>query len=104
MLKYFACIEEIEAKFKFFPRLHSIFASHPNITPIVLTTTLGPHGRRTVWLQPPDDNGTSSSDAHLSPGPPSPIPASSSSPRAFGHDITGAIVNSMPNTPVAPKL
>ena len=39
-------IEQIEKDFKFFPRLHKIFAAHPNITPIVVTTPLGPQGRK----------------------------------------------------------
>ena len=46
--------EEIEKIFPFFPRLHAIFASRPNVTPICITTALGPNGRSTVWYQPPD--------------------------------------------------
>jgi hypothetical protein len=46
--------EEIERAFPFFPRRHAIFASRPNVTPICITTALGPSGRSTVWYQPPD--------------------------------------------------
>jgi hypothetical protein len=52
-------IEQIKRDFKFFPRLHKIFASRPNVTPIVVITALGPQGRKTVWYQPPDDAPTS---------------------------------------------
>ncbi|KAF8811399.1 hypothetical protein BYT27DRAFT_7278312, partial [Phlegmacium glaucopus] len=48
--------EEIEKEFPFFPTLHRIWASHPNVTPIVITTALGPQGSKTVWYQPPDEN------------------------------------------------
>ncbi|KAK7446018.1 hypothetical protein VKT23_014641 [Stygiomarasmius scandens] len=37
-----------------FPQLHKFFATHPNVTPIVATTGLGPNGARTVWIQPRD--------------------------------------------------
>ncbi|KAH9971582.1 hypothetical protein BGW80DRAFT_1460533 [Lactifluus volemus] len=48
--------KQIEQEFPFFPTLHRIFASRPNVTPIVVTTALGPQGQKTVWYQPPDDN------------------------------------------------
>ena len=32
----------------------TIFASQPNVTPICITTALGPNGCSTVWYQPPD--------------------------------------------------
>ncbi|KAF8814097.1 hypothetical protein BYT27DRAFT_7250358 [Phlegmacium glaucopus] len=48
--------KEIEKEFPFFPTLHRIWASHPNVTPIVITTALGPQGSKTVWYQPPDEN------------------------------------------------
>src|ERR1700679_4318453 len=54
----FLPIEQIERDFKFFPHLHQIFASRPNVTPIVITTALGPQGRKTVWYQPLDGNDT----------------------------------------------
>lgn len=55
-------IEAIEKSFPFFPRLHMIFASRPNVTPIAITTGLGPQGSKTVWYQPPDDE-----DVHIDP-------------------------------------
>ena len=51
-----ALVDEIEKEFIFFPALHRIFASRPNVTPIVITTGVGPHGPKTTWIQPPGDN------------------------------------------------
>ena len=45
--------EQIEKAFPFFPRLHYIFATCPNVNPICTTTALGPQGRSTTWYQPP---------------------------------------------------
>src|SRR5271168_3503665 len=98
----------------FFPRLHQIFASRPNVTPIVITTALGPQGRKTVWYQPPDGNDTAPPAAVSAsqPAPPSTpargpstpahgpsTPAHDSSPPAhvpshtFGTDVTRNIIN-----------
>jgi hypothetical protein len=44
----------MEKAFPFFPCLHAILASCPNVTPICITTPLGPNGHSTVWYQPPD--------------------------------------------------
>ncbi|KAG1881285.1 hypothetical protein F4604DRAFT_1922298 [Suillus subluteus] len=48
--------DEIVAKFPFFPVLHQILSSRPNITPIAVTTGVGPHGKKTLHFQPPSDN------------------------------------------------
>ncbi|KAH9480938.1 hypothetical protein JR316_0007545 [Psilocybe cubensis] len=45
--------QQIEREFEFFPRLHNLYATRPNVTPIVITTAVGPQGRKTVWYQPP---------------------------------------------------
>lgn len=45
--------EQIEKAFPFFPRLHNIFATGPNVNPICATTALGPQGQSTTWYQPP---------------------------------------------------
>jgi len=55
-LIYWFRTEQIKQEFPFFPTLHRIFASRPNVTLIVITTTLGPQGHKTVWYQPPDNN------------------------------------------------
>ncbi|KAJ7740346.1 hypothetical protein B0H16DRAFT_1424231 [Mycena metata] len=47
--------QQIKKEFKFFPRLHTIFATRPNVTPVAITTGLGPNGPNTVFYQPPDD-------------------------------------------------
>ncbi|KAI6094257.1 hypothetical protein F5141DRAFT_1224644 [Pisolithus sp. B1] len=48
--------DEIIQECPFFPILHCIFSSRPNITPIAVTTGVGPHGRKTVHFQPPSDD------------------------------------------------
>jgi hypothetical protein len=88
-------LEQIEKDFKFFPRLHQIFASRPNVTPIVITTGLGPHGRKTVWYQPPDDELPHAS------GPLPPFTPIRSPSRAFGTDVTPAIVNQIAAAPIS---
>ncbi|KAJ7273930.1 hypothetical protein C8J57DRAFT_1506044 [Mycena rebaudengoi] len=47
--------EEIIKCYPFFPRLHVIFATRPNVTPIAISTGLGPSGPSTVYYQPPDE-------------------------------------------------
>ncbi|KAG1749293.1 hypothetical protein EDB19DRAFT_1904807 [Suillus lakei] len=43
------CIwDEIVEQFKFFPILHQILSSRLNVTPIAITTGIGPHGRKTI--------------------------------------------------------
>jgi len=90
-------LEQIEKDFKFFPRLHQIFTSRPNVTPIVITTALGPHGRKTVWYQPPDD-GTTQAPASGPLPPSNPIHSPS---RAFGTDVTPAVVNQTGAAPIS---
>jgi hypothetical protein len=99
--------EEIEKNFPFFPRLHAIFASRPNVTPICITTALGPNGRSTVWYQPPDhliDPQLLALSAQTAPAPsvPSEIPpANSQTPiatpsRVFGNDIKSIVNEAVP--------
>lgn len=97
--------EEIEKSFPFFPRLHAIFASRPNVTPICITTALGPNGRSTVWYQPPDHL----IDPQLlaislpAPGPvPSEIPTAPS--RVFGSDIGSTVNEAVPTLQPPPTL
>src|SRR6202040_466858 len=47
-------LEQIEADFPFFPRLHAILATRPNMNPPVITTGVGPNGRKIIYLQPPE--------------------------------------------------
>ncbi|KIN95628.1 hypothetical protein M404DRAFT_117570, partial [Pisolithus tinctorius Marx 270] len=44
--------DEIIEVFPFFPVLHHIFSSCPNVTPIILVTGVGPHGKKTIHVQP----------------------------------------------------
>ncbi|KAG1846544.1 hypothetical protein F4604DRAFT_1594956, partial [Suillus subluteus] len=48
--------DEIEKVCVFFPVLHQIFSSHPNVTPIAITTGVGPHSKKTVHFQAPSDD------------------------------------------------
>jgi hypothetical protein len=53
-------IEKIKNDSPFFPDLHWIFAACPNVTPIIVTTGVGPQGKRTLYMQSPsDDDGDS---------------------------------------------
>ncbi|KAJ7282936.1 hypothetical protein C8J57DRAFT_55130 [Mycena rebaudengoi] len=45
----------IEKDFPFFPRLHLLLATRPNVTPIAITTGLGPTGPSTLYYQRPDE-------------------------------------------------
>ena len=47
-------LEQIEADFPFFPRLHAMLATRPNMNPPVITTGVGPNGRKIIYPQPPE--------------------------------------------------
>lgn len=66
----------------FFPSLHRLYASRPNINPPAVTTGVGPHGRRVTYMQPPDD--------HIDPAIRD-IPPTHPAARAFGTDIANDI-------------
>ena len=48
------CVDQIIREFPFFPELHRIFVARPNVTPIAVTTGVGPHGKKTLHMQPID--------------------------------------------------
>ncbi|KIK92198.1 hypothetical protein PAXRUDRAFT_147829, partial [Paxillus rubicundulus Ve08.2h10] len=48
--------DKIVEAFPFFPALHCIFSARPNVTPIAITTGVGPHGKKTVHFQAPSDD------------------------------------------------
>ncbi|KAG1848902.1 hypothetical protein F4604DRAFT_1687605 [Suillus subluteus] len=50
--------DEIILKFPYFPELHCMLPTHPNVTPIVITTGVSPTGKKTVDYQAPskDEN------------------------------------------------
>ncbi|KAF8233039.1 hypothetical protein L208DRAFT_1422999 [Tricholoma matsutake] len=62
---------EIEEEFPFFPTLHHIWASHPNVTPIIITTVLSLQGLKTVLYQPPNNN-SNAEDNIATVAPPTP--------------------------------
>ncbi|KAF8054710.1 hypothetical protein FPV67DRAFT_1644943 [Lyophyllum atratum] len=47
--------DEIVRVWPYFPRMHALFGSRPNVTPIAVTTGVGPNGLQTQWFQCPDD-------------------------------------------------
>lgn len=55
---YVRILADIERQFPFFPRLHAIIGCRPNHIPPAITTGVGPHGRRTVHYQAPEDDGS----------------------------------------------
>ncbi|KAG6825544.1 hypothetical protein H0H93_000566, partial [Arthromyces matolae] len=66
---------EIKQEFEFFPRLHELLSTRPNVTPIAVTTGVGPYGRKTVHYQAPEnyqaqptyDTPPEIIDAHIDP-------------------------------------
>ena len=91
--------EQIEEEFPFFPALHRILASCPNVTPIIITTALGPQGSKTVWYQPPDNNSNTDDNSNIDPQllnePVATVePLTPQQERSFGDDA-GALVNAM---------
>ena len=50
-------LDKITKDFPFFPELHRLFSTRPNITPIAVTTAIGPDGPRTIHYQAPDNVG-----------------------------------------------
>ncbi|KDR82164.1 hypothetical protein GALMADRAFT_59519 [Galerina marginata CBS 339.88] len=98
--------QQIELDFKFFPRLHKIYAARPNVTPIVITTGVGPSGQKAVWYQSPNDEppaaaamSPAAAEASQPTQPTSPLRAMPASeppttpPRSFGTNITQTTVN-----------
>jgi hypothetical protein len=91
--------EQIEKEFKFFLHLHWIFGARPNVTPIVITTGLGPQGMKKVWYQPPDDINPSEIHEHngslQTEGNTPSTPQTPAQPvhRGFGVDLTTTMVN-----------
>jgi len=87
--------EQIEKEFKFFPRLHRIFAARPNVTPIVITTGVGPQGMKKVWYRPPEEGNSLNGTEPLTP------PTLHTPSRTFGADITTNVTPVTISTPAA---
>jgi len=58
--------ESIVNEFEYFPALHKFLAARSNIVPPVITTGVGPEGRKVVHLQPPTQSN-SVGDAFIDP-------------------------------------
>jgi hypothetical protein len=107
-----SCLEEIERVFPFFPCLHRIFATCPNVIPICVTTALGLTGRSTVWYQPPTQSqpqtvGDDVIDPELRALSARPAPTQPAC--AFGMDVTVGLnttmvqpAHSQPSTDMTP--
>lgn len=100
-------LEKIEQEFKFFPRLHCIFASRPNVTPIAITTALGPNGPKTTYYQPPDSvidpqllDQPRASGSRIQAATPSSPTTPESPPPSFSQSMG----SNTPNTPFIPTI
>ncbi|KAF8577568.1 hypothetical protein K439DRAFT_1364479, partial [Ramaria rubella] len=48
--------EQITKEFEFFPALHALMATWPNVTPISITTGVGPQGAEMILFQELSDD------------------------------------------------
>ncbi|KAG6817988.1 hypothetical protein H0H93_006886 [Arthromyces matolae] len=98
--------EEICITWPYFPRMHALFGARPNVTPIAVTTGVGPAGSQTQWFHPPDQRSTIPDElidpalripppSSVSSTPPPPAQQGLSASRSFGSDVT----NTEPTTP-----
>jgi hypothetical protein len=74
-------------------------ASRPNITPIVITTALGPQGPKTVWYQPPDNNSNIDPQLLRLNEPVTVAPPTPQQERSFGNDAGGSVNTKKMRTP-----
>jgi hypothetical protein len=93
-LTFGVCVHLFFYLISYFTRLHRLYASHPNVVPIVITTGVTRGGPRTVWYQQPDD-------ANIDPFL---LAQSSVSTRTFSSDLTNAtstptLNHTLPATP-----
>jgi hypothetical protein len=58
------CTEQITNEFEFFPRMHKMLSARPNINPPIITTGVGPQGRHSIYLQPPEGGIHQFEDTH----------------------------------------
>jgi hypothetical protein len=84
--------EEIVETWPYFPRFHALYAGRPNVTPIAITTGIGPNGPRTQWVQRPDDyihpDLLALSNIPTTPAPAATQPGALTASRSFGSDQT----------------
>ncbi|KAF8056303.1 hypothetical protein FPV67DRAFT_1531959 [Lyophyllum atratum] len=92
--------DEIVRVWPYFPRMHALFGSRPNVTPIAVTTGVGPNGLQTQWFQRPDDF----IDPVLLNTPERPVASAPTQPltatRSFGSEHT----NYEPGTPTPSQV
>lgn len=69
--------QQICGEWPFFPRFHQHLGSRPNVSPVVITTAIGPAGQETVWMQPcrsaPQPASASNTPNASAPTPPAPV-------------------------------
>jgi hypothetical protein len=82
--------------------MHALFGSRPNVTPIAVTTGVGPDGLQTQWFQRPDNfidpalQNTPERPVAPAPAPAQPLTAT----RSFGSEHT----NYEPGTPTPSQV
>jgi len=85
-------LEEIIHAWPYFPRFHALYAGHPNVNPIAVTTGIGPTGPQTQWLQCPDDfidpTLQEREASSTSPATPSAVSPALAATRSFGSEQT----------------
>jgi hypothetical protein len=59
--------DQIVESFRFFPQLHILLATHPNLNPVAITTGVGPNGRETMHFRSSAANQPSVPDSVIDP-------------------------------------
>ncbi|PIL25066.1 hypothetical protein GSI_12955 [Ganoderma sinense ZZ0214-1] len=82
---------QVEKDWPFFPRMHRLLCTRPNVVPVAITTGVGPRGESTVYyqVQPPP------SQSHASP---TPLVNGNIDPTLRGLDV-----NQLPARPAPPS-
>ena len=79
-------IEQIKKDFCYFPELHQLWATCPNVNPPAITTGVGPQGRSTLYIQPLDNSNID--------------PALQDPPVNFSHSFSTNTTNTVPQAPL----
>ncbi|KAK0448405.1 uncharacterized protein EV420DRAFT_1647294 [Desarmillaria tabescens] len=87
--------EKIALEWPYFPELYSFMSTRPNITPIAVTTGVGPHGHETVVMQALTNQMSHIDDSNIDPvllqlstpqDQPIPAPQTPASGRTLSHE------------------
>ncbi|KAH6871176.1 hypothetical protein BKA70DRAFT_1241941 [Coprinopsis sp. MPI-PUGE-AT-0042] len=80
--------DQIRQEWPLFPAFHQHLGSRPNVSPVVITTALGPNGQETVWLQ--RHQSTAPSPSQL---PAAPSSSSTSATNVPSHDSQSGLAS-----------